>query len=191
MPRYYVPAEELRPISIEEIDAYISLAKDTDLKVMIATAWLTGNRITELVNLRKDQVIIDEKERDISFNIMARKKGGRSQPSFSFSDPFVESIVLPYFREMRVGYGEEKSRIFRRGKRSYQLMLLDLNRKIFGDDTKMYIVFHHLRHSRITYLAQILRATQEEIRAWTGHKTGKWMDYIAARKVDRFKGKIR
>lgn len=191
MPKYYDEIEQLRPISIEEIERYINEMPDEDSKVFLALCWLSGSRVNEIVKLQKNQVFINNKLRDMSLNYIALKHGKRAQPSFSFRDPFIETLVLPYFEKINVGYGDSTERIFMRGKRYYQKQLLKANKKLYGNDTKKFIIFHHLRHSRITYLAQALRATQEEMKAWTGHKTGTWMDYIAARKVDRFKGKIR
>jgi len=183
MPRYYIPKEYFKIVPKEKIDKYLEATDDEEFKTLLKLVWLTGARLTEIIELKYDNFTIT---RDgIIINIKAKKHGKVGYPSFSFEDPYVKDVLD--FIERR----KEFDRIFRRGKRRYQQILLDLNRKIYGDNTKEYITFHYLRHSRITFLARKLGALPEELKGWTGHRSIAFEAYFAPRRVARFKGKIR
>ena len=184
MPKYYIPKEHFKIVSYEEILPYVELAPDMETKVLIALAWLTGARLGELVNLEKGNFLIDRENDTVTVVIRAEKGGKVGYPTFSFKDPFVEMIV-DWVKDKPEG------KLFSRGKRRYQQILQELNWKIHGADQSKWITFHYLRHSRITYLTRVLHAYPEEIQSWTGHKSSAFDEYIAPRRVERFKGKIR
>ena len=123
---------------------------------------------------------------EISFTIKAQKGGSVGFPTFNESDPYIESLVLPYIKNRNID-----QRVFLYGKSYYQKMLLKLNKRIYGDDKGNYITFHEMRHSRLTFLGRVLKAMPEEIKSWTGSRTDSFSIYFAARRVERFKGKIR
>jgi len=184
MPKYYIPKQEFKVISYEEIKPYIDLAPDLDSKVIIALAWLTGARIQELVNLESKDFLIDRENDRVVITIRALKHGKVGYPTFSFSDPFIADLIVPYVEG-------KNGKIFKRGKRRYQQILKSLNTVLHGNDTSKYITFHYLRHSRLTFLARELRAFPEELKSWTGHKSVAFEEYYAPRRVERFKGKFR
>lgn len=185
MPKYYIPKEAFVIIDAEEIKRYIDAAPDMDMAVFLATCWLTGSRINEIVGLQRHNINIDYVQETLQFSIKAQKHGKIGYPSFSFFDPFVRDMLLPYFEFTREG------NIFQRKKRSYQAALLRLNKHIYGFNTEKYITFHQLRHSRISFLARDLQASPEELKSWTGHRASSFEFYFAPRRVDRFRGKMK
>jgi integrase len=184
MPDYYIPKQEFKVISYEEIKPYIKLAPDLESKVIIALAWLTGARIQELVNLEGKDFLIDRENDRVVITIRALKHGGIGYPTFSFSDPFISDLIVPFVEG-------KQGRLFSRGKRRYQQILQEINLKLYPNDTSKWITFHYLRHSRLTFLARELRAFPEELKSWTGHRSQAFEEYFAPRRVERFKGKIR
>jgi integrase len=184
MPQYYIPKKEFKIISYEEIKPYVDLAPDLETKVVIALAWLTGARIQEIVNLRAEDFLIDKENDRVVITIRALKHGDVGYPTFSFSDPFISNLIIPYLEG-------KHGKLFSRGKRRYQQILQELNMKIHGLDTSKWITFHYLRHSRLTFLARELRAFPEELKSWTGHRSQAFEEYYSPRRVERFKGKIR
>jgi len=146
MPKYYIPKKEFKVISYEEIKPYVELAPDLDSKVIIALAWLTGARIQELVNLEGKDFLIDKENDRVVITIRALKHGKVGYPTFSFSDPFINDLIVPFVE------GKEK-KLFSRGKRRYQQILKEINLKLHGSDTSKWITFHYLRHSRLTFFS--------------------------------------
>ena len=183
MPQYYIPKDDFKIVYKEDIEPYI-YNSDKEMRFLIALVWLTGLRIGDTLRLGTNNVHINEALRDIVITIRASKGGTLANPSFSFDDPFVDNLILPYIRLLETG------NLFTRGKRRCQQKLQQLNVKIHGNETSKYITFHYLRHSRITHLARVLRAFPEEIKAWTGHRTTQFETYIAPRKVERFRGRL-
>lgn len=182
---YYRDKKDFAIISAEEIRPYIENAPDDDYTALIAVVWLTGSRIQEVVNLTPGRVNLNNEEEHITFVIDALKHGKTGYPTFSFSDPYVSSIVIPYILRRK-----GQSKVFRRGKRMYERTMKKLNEEIHGNNKQKWIVFHQMRHSRITFLARVGRASPEEIKSWTGHRSAGFEDYFAPRKVERFRGKI-
>ncbi len=183
MPNYYIPKEHFKIVKSKEIEPYTKTA-DIEFNVLVALIWLTGLRIGDSLRLEKSNIHINETLRDIVVTIKASKGGTFANPSFSFDDVFVPNLILPYIRLLDDG------KAFKRGKRRYQQKLLTLNERLHENETSRYITFHYLRHSRITHLARNLHAFPEEIKAWTGHRTSQFEEYIAPRKVERFKGRL-
>jgi integrase len=182
MPKYYIPKSDFVIVPKETIQVYMDMAKDLETRILLAITWLTGSRINEVVNLTRVNVNISHENQDVTFIIKAQKHGKIGYPSFSFTDPFVKEVVE---------YVERcDNKLFTRGKRLYQLRLMELNEQINGQGYTKWITFHYLRHSRLTYIARELRASPEEIKSWTGHRTQAFEDYFAPRKIDRFKGKF-
>jgi len=187
MPWYYREKEEFEWVPLEKIKPYIELAEDMDVKVLIALAWLTGARISELLELTPMNFLIDPDRDTFSITIKAKKKGKTGFPTFSLTkDPFIQDLILPYINSF-----SSESKLFGRSKRRYQQILEQLNKTIHPNDKREWITFHYLRHSRLTYLARKLYATPEELKSWTGHKSSAFEEYFAPRKVERFKGKIK
>ena len=184
IPKYYIDRKDFKIITKDEILPYIYNTDDIETKVVIALAWSTGARIQEIVNLKKEDFIISDENRDLTISIKALKFGKIGYPSFSFDDPFVKELIIPYVRQFIEG------KIFSRTKRTYQKKLENLNKKIHGDNIKKWITFHYLRHSLLTYMGRVLRAFPEEFKSWTGHRSQAFEEYYAPRKVDRFKGKF-
>lgn len=190
MPTYYVPKEEFKIIMKDDAMQYINMAKDEDYKFSIALMWLTGMRIQELVNLTIRSVTIENEERAVIVKFMAlkqRKKKKIGVPNFSFSDPFIEEIIIPYIGKAE-GEGREYA-LKRRSKSSYQKMLLAINKQIHGADKTRYLTFHQFRHSRITQLIK-KGATTDELMSWTGRNTSDFSDYTIVQQTSKFRGKI-
>jgi integrase len=186
MPLYYIPKSQFKIVKAEEIYVFIDATSEPDVKAVLALAWLTGSRIQELLNLAKKDFLLDDVAKDGSVIIRALKFGKIGYPSFSYSDSFVTEILLPYLA--RLGRGED--RLFSHSKRFYQGRLFLLNTKLYPADRTKWITFHYLRHSRLTHLAQVLKAFPEELKSWTGHRSSAFEEYYAPRRVDRFKGKL-
>ncbi|MEM4605934.1 MAG: site-specific integrase [Candidatus Pacearchaeota archaeon] len=183
MPRYYIKKEDFKIVSLDEIKRYIDACEREDMKILLMLSWLTGARISEIIELKKSNFSIGKNY--ITILIHSKKHGKVGYPTFSFNDPFIQN-VLEYIKDK----GEEE-RIFKCGKRRYQQILLQLNKKLHGEDKSKYITFHYLRHSRLTYLARVLGAMPEELKSWTGHKSTAFEEYFAPRRVRRFAGKIK
>lgn len=190
MPDYYIPKKEFKVYTTKEIYPYIKFAKSKDMKVLVALAFLTGARISELLMLRKRDFQLDKEADELRIVLKTLKRKGDFWRELTFSikaDPFVINIVVPYIRRFR----SDESRLFRLSKRSYQLKLQRLNEFLHGEDYKKYIVFHQLRHSAITYLARDLRASAWEIASWTGHKSTAYEEYMIHGAARRFKGRMK
>lgn len=184
MPIYYIPRKEFKIISAGEIKPYIDLAQDEEMRIAVLIAWLTGARIQEIVNIKRDDITINEERQEVMFVIKALKFGKTGFPTFGFKDPFVIDILIPYIRKLPT------NDILSRGKRTYQNFLKELNKKIHGENKTKWITFHYLRHSRLTWLGREQKAYPEEFKSWTGHRTSAFEDYFAPRRVERFKDKI-
>ena len=185
MPIYYVPKTDFKIVTAEEMRPFVNGAGELDMKAVLALAWLTGARIQEILNLVRKDFLLDEVAKDGMVINRALKFGKTGYPSFSFSDPFVSDVLLPYLAQLG---GED--RLFSKSKRLYQSRLHKLNEALHSQDKSKWITFHYLRHSRITHLAQILRAFPEELKSWTGHRSSAYEEYFAPRRVDRFKGRL-
>jgi integrase len=185
MPKYYIPKNEFRIILYEEIKKYIDATDDSDFKFVLALAWLTGARIQEIVNLKRRDFQIGKN--DLTIIIKALKRGKIGYPTFSFKDPFISDLIIPRVLSIE----DPDSRVCLKSKRTYQRMLLKLNKKLYPNEPNKWITFHYLRHSRITFLARVLKAFPEELKSWTGHRSQAFEEYFAPRRVMRFKGKIR
>ena len=185
MPIYYIPKKDFKIVPSGQMQLYIDATLAPDMRAVLALVWITGARIREVLNLVKEDFKIDETAKDGMVIIRALKHGKIGYPSFSFSDPFVSEIILPYLAQ--VGGG---NRLFSHSKRCYQGKLYELNKALSPDDKSKWVTFHYLRHSRITYLAQVLRAFPEELKSWTGHRSTAFEEYFAPRRVDRFKGRL-
>jgi len=185
MPSYYIPKEEFRIVKYDEILPYVENAPDLEYSIFIQIGYITGMRLSEIINLKASDFYINEKERELTISHKALKFGKVGYATFSFDDPFVMNIIN-YVR----GFNPEDYIFHRRSKSSYQKMLLKLNRQLHKNNYQKYITFHYLRHSRITFLARILKAFPEELKAWTGHRSMAFEDYYMPRKVERFKGQF-
>jgi len=184
MPRYYIPKDEFRIIDKADIIPYVNEAKTVDMSRLIMTVWLTGSRISEVIELTGRKIKIDHDKKDITFTINAKKHGKQGFPSFNFDDVFIMDLI-PFFQSC----GNDQ-RIFPFSKRYYQKNLLYLNKVIHDNDTTKYITFHQLRHSRLTHLSRVLRAFPEELKSWTGHQSNAFEQYFSPRRVDRFRGHV-
>jgi len=184
MPRYYIPKNEFRIIDKNDIEPYLIESKSDDMRYLLMTTWLTGSRISEVIELIRWKVKIDCEKKDITFVIDSKKHGKQGFPSFNFDDPFIMELI-PFFESK----GKD-DRLFFFGKRYYQKQLQELNKSIHGDDTNRYITFHQLRHSRLSHLSRVLRAFPEELKSWTGHQSNAFEQYFSPRRVDRFRGHI-
>ena len=182
MPIYYRPKRKFDIVKLEEIKPYIMI-EDKEMSFLMAMLWLTGFRIKDMLSLRHENIIINYELEDVQIQAQTSKGGGWANPSFSFKDPFIMDLVIPYIHL-------HDDPLLKRGKRRYQQRLQQLNKQIHGDETSKYLTFHYLRHSRITHLCRVLRASAEEVKSWTGHKSSVFEDYIAPRKVERFKGRL-
>ena len=184
MPIYYRPKEEFEIISKEQIEQYLNLSYDEEFKVLLALVWLTGARISEVIELKPSNFMVSETE--VLVSIKAKKHGKVGYRLFDLEKtPFLKDLVLPYVFSF-----PKESRMFFRSKRRYEQLLKELNESIHGNNFKNYITFHQLRHSRTTYLARILKAFPEELKAWFGHRSNAFEEYYQPRRVERFKDKI-
>jgi len=186
MPKYYRDKTAFEVVRKEEIEPYILNAQNEEMRIVLALAWLTGARISEILELKKQDFLINKERDSITITIKAKKRGKFGFPTFSFSDPFID-LVVDYVYNI----DNNQQKLFKKSKRRFQQMLLELNKKIYGENTEKYITFHYLRHSRISYLARELGALPEELKSWTGHRSTAFEEYFAPRRTERFKGKIK
>ena len=184
MPRYYIPKNDFKVVELEEIKPYINQASTTELKVLIALIWLTGARIGDIIRLKKVHFVIRNEFKDIQIIIKASKFGGIGIPTFGFNDPFISDLIIPYLESILTDIP------FTHGKRRYQQLLQELNKKIHGDDKTKWVTFHYFRHSRLSWLGQH-EAMPEDFKSWTGHRSGAFEDYFKARRTEKFKGMIK
>ena len=184
MPIYYIPKKDFKIVESNEIKPYIESTQDDEVRITILIAWLTGARIQEIVNMKKEDITIDEEYREVNFLVKALKFGKTGFPTIGFNDPFVMDFLIPYLRRLLT------NDIVSRCKRVYQNALKELNKKIHGDDKSKYITFHYLRHSRLAWMGRKQRAFPEEFKSWTGHQSSAFEDYFAPSRTKRFKDKI-
>lgn len=184
MPTYYIKKNLFKIVTAGEMRPFID-ASDPEMKAVLALVWLTGARIKEVINFVKEDFRLDETARDGMIINRTLKRGKTGYPSFSFDDPFVTDIVLPYLAKVPRG-----GKLFSCSKRLYQDKLFKLNNALYPGDKTKWVTFHYLRHSRITQIAQVLRAFPEELKGWTGHRSSAFEEYFAPRRVDRFKGRL-
>ena len=187
MPIYYRDKEEFDMVSYEKISKYITLSSDDDFILCLKIVWLTGLRINEIVRLTKRNILIKPDENELTFMVKASKRGLMAYPSFNFDDPFIKEIVA-FVNDLK----DDDTRLLKRkSTRRYEQLLKELNEQLYPNDKREWIVFHYLRHSRCTYLGHILGANEAEYKSWFGHRTAAFEFYTRARKVNRFRGKIR
>lgn len=181
MPIYYRDLKEIVPA--KEWEKFVNAADTLEQKAVLALAWLTGARISEILSLEKSDFYVNEERKLITVTLRARKGGKIGYPTFSFSDCFATFILD------RLAQLQEREKIAKRGKRWWQKFLIKLNKKIYPNEKSKWITWHFLRHNRITLLAR-LGATGEELKSWTGHRSSAYEEYIAVRRVERFAGKL-
>jgi integrase len=189
MPFYYIPKRDFKVVTMDEVRPYIH-GSSMEMGALIAIAFLTGARLSEILMLTKKNIIIDKVANDIRFLMPTLKRRDtyiRELPFNIKEDPFLEDVIIPYVESMPT----ETSTLFISSKRAYQMHLESLNRKIHVEDTTKYLTFHYFRHSAITYIARELRASSWEVQSFTGHKGSSYEDYMIHGATDRFKGKMR
>lgn len=187
MPNYYTDKADFKVYTVDEIMPYIKNANGNRMKILIALAFLTGARISEMLALRKKDFLVINDELRIVMKTLKRKGDYKRELIFSINDdPFIKGIM-----KFVDGLRKAETVLFPMTKRTYQARLLKLNRLIHGENTRKYIIFHQLRHSAITYLARDLRASAWEIASWTGHKSTAYEEYMIHGAAKRFKGKMR
>ena len=208
MPQYYIKKEEFKIVTLKEILPYIENAKGLGTKVLIALAFLTGARISELLKVKKKDIIIDAEKGEFRIRLIslktysskryvaAKETGEVLIPPMRelvfdiHDDPFIEDYVIPALESLK-----EESKLFSKSKRWYQYRLEELNQLFHGPvdeygENPHYITFHYLRHSCITFITRELRANISDIKGWTGHRGSSYEVYIIPSAVDRFKGKM-
>jgi len=185
--RYYIPRDQFHIIDRPEIQPYIDKAPGDDFRFAVATAWLTGMRISEIVDLKQGNFSVQEHDQSLTINYQSKKHGRKGAPSFLWTDPFVSEIVLPYFRKAE---GERRDRLLiRTTTRRYQQLLQKLNKELHGSEESRFITFHQMRHSRITYLVQVLQATIPEVMGFTGRATVP-NEYMILQQTAKFRGRF-
>jgi len=184
MPSYYRPKNEFEIVTQEKLKLYLNKINDLEFKALLSLAWLTGARISELLEVKKKDFIITSDEIKLLIKTYKQKNHPIRELIFSIKDPFT-NFVLDYLQNL-----DNEQTLFPKCKRTYQHRLQRLNKKIFGENKNEYITFHYLRHSLISYLARELRASAWEIQSWTGHKSSAYEEYIIKTATDRFKGQL-
>jgi Phage integrase family. len=53
MPKYYRDKTAFEVVKKEEIEPYILNAQNEEMRIVLALAWLTGARISEILELKK------------------------------------------------------------------------------------------------------------------------------------------
>ena len=187
MPKYHVPKEQFHIITKEEMIPYLEHAPDEDSRFAIALAWLTGMRVSEVKDVSPSNFSVQEHDSSLTINYQSKKHGKKGAPSFSFNDPFISEIVLPYYR--KAASGRRDRLLIRTTTRRYQQILQKLNEDIFGSDRSRWMTFHQLRHSRITYLVQVLKATIPEVMGFTGRATVP-NEYMILQQTEKFRGRF-
>lgn len=182
MPRYYREKVDFQHVPKEEIDKYLRLSTNKNFNLLLKMSWLIGARIGDLKRIRKRHV--DVSEDSITITLKSSKGGTLGYPTFSVEDPYVKDIIS------RLEVYSEDDFLFPRTVRRYEQILLELNQKVYPSNKFNWIVFHYLRHSRITALGE-LGATESDIISWTGHVSQAYREYIKKKSVTKFKGKIR
>lgn len=182
---YYRPKSDFKVVGYDEILPYVQEA-EPGLRVILSLGWLTGARISELLMLRKKDVREEGQDVRIILHTLKQRKHRLRELVFSREDPFISNVIIPYVQVLP----DPESMLFSLGVRAYQVQLNKLNQKLHGDPGPRWLTFHYLRHGVITYLTRELRASDNEVRQWTGHSTKAFEEYIIAAAPERFKGRF-
>jgi len=158
------------PMARDEVAEMISKAQSQRDRVLIALLYLTGARVSEVLSLRKKDIIVEENM--IRIRMPARKRRERGPLIFrhilpiSKTAPFIEEVLI-YIQKLDddnhlfSGYKSPMTRV-----RAWQI-IKELNQNTFP---------HFFRHTRLSKLSEA-GADPFQLRDWSGRKTIPW-EYV-------------
>lgn len=180
MPKYYIPKKEFYIISFEQVKRMINVTDDIRMKAILAIVWITGARIGEVLMLKKENFTFDLEHNRVLILLNTLKGGVPRELKISLNTPTIKEIILPYLEK-------RTNLLFDLGERRTQQLLQKINK-----ETGLWLTFHQFRHSRITYLARIKRASMAELLDWTGWATTKEIGtYVIRESSERLEDEIR
>lgn len=179
MPAYYRLKKKFGVVRVDEIQKYIDAAQTIDMKVLLSLAWLSGQRMIQMLRLHRNDISIEKDGLIISYS--AAKHGKETTHVYGLDDPYVQYIIA--YITTRDGI------IFPLCKRSYQSKLLKINKLIYPDNKEQWLIFHYFRHARITHWIRNLGLQPAEVKDLTGHKSTAYEEYFQVQKAAKIKGR--
>lgn len=151
-------------LSSVEVDSLIDRAESLQDKAIITVLYLWGCRITEALNIKREDVTINEQDVNIRFTVLKRKS--RSGIPFRHSIPISRRTpFIHYFIDYIESLNYNTEYIFHR-KSGGRLSRWDINKMLKRLDPNIWC--HLFRHTRLTKLAEA-GASASQIMAWAGH----------------------
>ena len=196
MPIYYRSKKHFDMVSPDKIQKYIEAVPyitakyQQSFKCLLALAWLSGMRLIQITTLTTQSSIkIDGLKKEVRVSYLGKKRGKDVVHIYGHKDPFVKSILLPYFRH-RKGIFDYDFKLFPYGKRTYQYQLNKLNKHLYPENRYEWLTFHYLRHSRITHLVRVLNMLPQDVKDFTGHRSNAFEEYYQVQKAEKVKNKF-
>jgi len=174
MPKYKFKRQDKR---IEETEcAYlINSMPSFQLKAIIATLYVTGARISEILALTPRDIRVNRKEKLIEINIISLKRKEKEEKPFPTARPLSFNKDTPFIKLLTNYVKDHKT----------QDKLFYISREMVWYHIKKASEScspHIFRHSRLQKLAD-LGATAHQIRMFAGHKKlGSSISYIESSK---------
>ena len=182
MPIYYRRKDEFQIVPKENVEVMIKFAKSFRDSCLLVIVWLTGARIGEVLQLKTSDIDFDVEKNECRIRLKTFKVKNHPlrELVFSLKTPFIKSYVENYHRNCLT------ERMFPFCVRRAEQILQEINK-----ETKFWVTFHELRHSRLTFIGRNLRASVSEMMDWTGWTTPSELGtYIIKGTPERFKDKI-
>lgn len=180
MPRYKY-SEVNHIVSYEECKALVRVARDVREKTWVIMLWLTGARPSELLEMTKDDITIEETRTSFTIRTKKLKKTGeflvekRHLVLHIIEDDVFIKIINRYLKRLREG-----SRIFQFSRQTGNNIL----ERVGYDALGIKLCPYNFRHSRMTLLAE-KGASIEELKRFKGARTDHSVrPYLHARKVE-------
>jgi len=152
-------------LSLESVKTMVDLA-DIEVKALIGFLYLFGCRISEALQVKTDDLWVDENNRlNARIMVLKNKQLGRHVLKISMNSPFVD-IILSYKAQKQAG---ELMWNFSQNLKSARVIA---HRKIKKLNERAYP--HLFRHTRLTKLAE-RGASPIQIQIWAG-----WSDITPA-----------
>jgi integrase len=190
MPKYYRSFDKFEIVTDEEIQQYVDAIPSKyhdEYSVFLPLAHISGMRITQIGNLKSDNISIDNVKKVVRATYLPLKHGNPGKNAYGFKDPFVKEYIMPFFDRLQ---DTPNLKLFIRKPKTHQRMMYDLNKKIYPDKKNRWLNYHYLRHSRFTFLTQVLGWDQWKLKSWTGHKSGAFDRYVQQQNIEEAAGNL-
>jgi len=168
MPKYNIDVSDY--ITYEEALAILNNGEDEIERVLVSVTWLTGARPTEIISLKKKDILLTETKIEFIMRNLKRGKSDqfdmvnrklkRERPIGVNIDIFIETIAK-YIRKLP----EEESLLFPYTKRWAEGKITKLCKKTLGKEKSMY----HFRHGCHVWLNRH-GFTLTDLQYWKGAK---------------------